>query len=603
MSYSCPLNGRILERPCTPCGTPKACEVELPKGVSAALREIKAAGPSLVTVPQVPVVMAGVEYQLSTGPATFTPEDVMDFVASQDDPAVVPPRLKIGHTSVLSNPKADGILKDGDDGVPALGKVVNIFYDEPSMSAIGDYVGVPRWLAEIMPIAYPNRSIEGFQEAQTVTGHTWGLVVHAVALLGVVWPGVSTLDDLPLLYGETAPDGLEVVNSLGEEIDVKAVAASRRRPTEAANEPVAAAVNVEDVRRAYYDSLEANQMWWWIRAIYIDPNELIVDDDEGQLYRVAYTVNGEEVEFAEAQEVRIQYVDAANSPTSRHLRGALATALAGPAERIAASYTSREESRPNPTQEGSNMNRKQRIAALRARLGLTAEQLPDDATDAAIAAATLTAAETEPGQEPGAEPGDGTEQDGTNPDGSTGDDGGEDPDREPGEDPDGQGANASIDPAVLATLRAAGLSVVPTTQFESVARNAQEGARVAVETENGRRDTTLAGALREGRIRPADSASMLQLHASAATRPLFYQLLTASEEDGGLRPGLVPVEERGEVPNEHNGGQPGEVDAATYDASWLHPAERARIDAIKAGTYQPPQFQTDDPRVPHAQTA
>lgn len=347
--YWCARQRREIAKPCDNCYGPGYCKAPRGgKGVVSGSPVQASDGPALVTVRNVPIVMAGVEYRLASGPATFTPEDIMDFVASQDDPAVVPPRIKIGHTSVLSTNAAQGILKDGDDGVPALGKFINIRFDADSITAVGDAVGVPRWLAEIMPIAYPNRSIEGFQGALTNSGHYWGLVVHAVALLGVVWPGCSTLDDLPILYTEGGPDDLEVVNEEGEEVDVTAIlaaarqhaAVTARRPA-ASGDPVAAAVNVDDVRRSYYEQLNADQAWWWIRAIYLDPNELIVmDDDSGDLFRIPFTVSGEEVEFSDPQKVKIQYVDAAAS----QIRAQAQIDLAG---RQVALYASRAESRPD----------------------------------------------------------------------------------------------------------------------------------------------------------------------------------------------------------------------------------------------------------------
>jgi hypothetical protein len=592
VSYLCRVTELTRERPCRICPNHDACKSNLPPSIIRAGSEVKAAAdvldlqtftPVFRTIKQVPIVMAGVEYQLSTGPATFTPEDVQDFVASQDDPAIVPPRLKIGHTSVLSSDEAQGILRDGDDGAPALGKVVDIWYDENQMMAIGDYVGVPGWLAAIMPFAYPNRSIEGFQEAQTVSGHTWGLVVHAVALLGVVWPGCSTLEDLPLLYGEEPPPGVEVVDQDGQEVDLNAVAASRRRPATAAT-PVAAAVNVDDVRRAYYGQLDSAQYWWWIRAIYIDPNELIVDDDEGQLYRVAFSINGDEVEFQDPQEVRIQYVDAANSPQSRSLRAALSTALAAEPARIAASYTSREESRITASEEDNSMTRAQRIAAARARLGLTAEQLPDDATDAQLTAAVLSAAEA-PNEEPG-EP---------SPTPATTEPGVEVPEpEEPG--PAGSPAEPGGEPT-SASLPA-GMVAVPAATWAEVQRNAAAGAQVAQTAQTQADEQEIAAALRDGKIRPAEVPSYRNMYATAATREIAHRMLTASVDDGGLMPNLVPVAERGDAPptSGPGGDTSGAVDAS-YDETWLNPQERNRIHAVKGGTHQPERIQTDDPRL------
>lgn len=140
-------------------------------------------GPALVTIPNVPIVATGT-YQLSTGEATFTHEDLVGYVNSVDDPAVKPARLKIGHMSEFG------------DGEPCFGKVLNPRLSEDGQTVIGDYVGVPAWLAEVLPVAYPSRSIEGALNATTATGKKHRLVVDAVSLLGVTLPGVSTLEDL-----------------------------------------------------------------------------------------------------------------------------------------------------------------------------------------------------------------------------------------------------------------------------------------------------------------------------------------------------------------------------------------------------------------------
>lgn len=589
MMYGCVRTGRLISQPCARCIRPGDCEKKMPHGITAAKREINAAldlgtfEPVFMTIKRVPIVMAGVEYQLASGPATFTPEDIQEFVASQDDPAIVSPRLKIGHTSRLSNPKADGILKDGDDGVPALGKFVNITFDDQNITALGDLAGVPLWLAKLLKagLLYPSRSIEGFQEAQTVTGHVWGLVVQAVALLGCVWPGCSTLDDLPLLYTEEGPDDIELYDAEGKELDVSTIRARLGHPVAAASE-VNAAVNVDDVRRAYYDSLNADQMWWWIRAIYVDPNELIVDDDEGQLYRVAYTISGDEVEFADASPVRIQYVDAATSPTSRHLRAQLASAL-NAADKIAASYTSREESRPNPEQEANSMTRAEQIAQLRARLGLTAEQLPDNATDAQLAAAALQASETPATPPEGTPPNDQTQtSEVTTPPG-------EEPEEdEPTTPPEGgDAATASLPDGMVA---------IPASTWAEVQRNAAAGASVAASHAEERREAMINAALTAGKIRPADVASYRNMFANAASAGVAETLLTKGVEEGGLMAGIVPVTERGDIPS--GDGSPGTGDdvSASYDPTWLSPQEQARVAAVKGGTYQAPQVQTDDPR-------
>jgi hypothetical protein len=73
-------------------------------------------------------------------------------------------------------------------------------------------------------------------------------------------------------------------------------------------------LDVDLVRRAFYRELNTRAdaspwAWAWIHKIYRDPDELIVDRDDGTLYRVPFTVSGDQATFGEAQEVKVEYVD------------------------------------------------------------------------------------------------------------------------------------------------------------------------------------------------------------------------------------------------------------------------------------------------------
>src|SRR4051812_16834895 len=116
------------------------------------------ARPSLVTIPNVELLEVGEDWHAQSGDFTVTYEHLVAAVAAQDDPAVRTPVLKAGHT----DPRFDG--------QPAYGKVENFRLSENGQTLIGDYVGVPSWLADAMPSAYPRRSIEGFFNWTTATG-------------------------------------------------------------------------------------------------------------------------------------------------------------------------------------------------------------------------------------------------------------------------------------------------------------------------------------------------------------------------------------------------------------------------------------------------
>jgi len=85
----------------------------------------------------------------------------------------------------------------------------------------------------------------------------------------------------------------------------------RNRPTQirgAASAP--AAVSVEDVRRAYYESAFTPQTCW-IAEMQLDPPQLIVSDDAtSKLYRVPLKIDGSSFTFGAAVEVEKVFTDA-----------------------------------------------------------------------------------------------------------------------------------------------------------------------------------------------------------------------------------------------------------------------------------------------------
>jgi hypothetical protein len=476
--------------------------------------------PQLATVSGVQICKTGIEYPLASGPQTFTPDDLAEAVASQDDPAVQMPRIWLGHPD---DKRIHGGRHPGGppSGEPAVGKVDNLRLEDDGHTIVGDLVGVPIWLAYIMSSAFPSRSIEGAMDVETNTGHKWRMVISGLALLGVVWPGVSTLDDIQALY---APDGPEGVTVIEAKESTMLLAGRQVSAAEIRAATVLGSTNMDDIRRAYYDQLDADQMWWWIRAIYIDPNELIVDDDEGDLYRVPFEVNGEEVTFSEPKSVKIKYVDASLIHASA-ARAVLAANIGGSRE-PAVLYASRVEA--GAKQKEFNVN----IARLRERLGLTPEQLPDDATEEQVDAIL----ENPP--EPPAAP----------------------------EAPEAETEVTEVEtPEAIAAaaLQAAGMVAVPATEWARVQANAQQGAAVA--EANARQDRTriLDDAIVAGKIRPADRQSYQNGLDNAATRDQYQTLLTAAVDQGGLAPNIVPVSERGaNAPDEH-------LSADAYPKEWL----------------------------------
>jgi hypothetical protein len=450
---------------------------------------------SLTVMRGVEMLKTGVDYPLASGKMTFTREDLADIKGSQEDPAIQSPRLKIGHV----DPRFDG--------EPALGKWINLSLMDEGNTLVGDCVGVPKWLAGIMGSAFPARSIEGNRDVETVTGNKWRVVVEAVALLGIQWPGVSTLNDLPIIFSEEGPDGVELVQTL---------AAAKQALT---------AANVDDIRRQYYDSIPSSEGWWWIREIYVSPNELIVDDDEGTLYRVPYTVDGDTVTYGEPTAVKIVYQDiAAKKATALYAQGLHEANK----ERVVASYPDRESARPEDAERGEGMDPDV----------LKALGLPEDATAAQVVAAIeaqKAAAETQqpPEGEPKPDEGDGTET--------------------TEEDKPAETEAAPDNLVELAAKR--GQVLVDSAMMEEIKAGAKAGQQLAAQAQKDKRDTVLAAAVQAGKFPPS--------------RLEHYGKLYDADAEGtekmlaGLEAGLVPTEQRGVA-----AGSEGEIDAA-YPDEWF----------------------------------
>ena len=145
--------------------------------------------------------VAGVElakvgrWEVSTGVFRVTKADLASAVEAHQAGVLRKPVIKIGHDSE----------RDTD---PAMGYVDNLRLTDDGNTLIGDFVNVPAKLAALIPLAYPDRSVEAFTDYhQQSTGRTWPLIIDAVALLGAVGPGISELQSLQGvadLYGVAA---------------------------------------------------------------------------------------------------------------------------------------------------------------------------------------------------------------------------------------------------------------------------------------------------------------------------------------------------------------------------------------------------------------
>jgi len=500
----------------------------------------------LVDIEDVEVCQTGIEYPLSSGPRTFTTEDLADAVAAQDDSAVKVPRTKLGHQANL------GLMEDGQ---PAIGTVTDMRLEQGGHLVMGTLKGVPEWLAKVLPSAYPARSIEGAVGVETVTGHNWRLVITDLALLGVVWPGVTTLEDIQALYSKDGPDNVQVLTTKEEVAALSVVAAA----------VVNAQVNVDNVLRAYRENKSQDQFWWWVRSMMIDPNELIVEDeDNGELYRVPYEVKGEEVSFSDPIAVKIQYVDKPKPKEDKQAASIAAAAAIGgwrsahPQAKQLANFTSREESMTVKTALDP--------VALRNALGLE-----DDATDEQVQQALAAAGFVTPPGTPGTgDEAPASEQPGTQahggegqPDNQAPGNAGNDPatgrpDTQPVTDSNGQ---TQIQMASDGTVR------LDADTYQRLLHGAQAGLRAEGRQQSDDRNRIIDAAIREGRIAPSRRDHWLAKFN--ADEQEATTLLTASADQGGLAPGLVPVAQVGqEQPLE-------DTTIEAYPAEWLPEIQRS----------------------------
>lgn len=497
----------------------------------------------LVDVEDVEVVQTGIEYALASGPRTFTVDDLADAVAAQDDPAVKTPRIKLGHVQAL------GIE---DDGAPAVGTVTDMKLEQGGHLITGTLRQIPEWLATVLPSAYPARSIEGANEVQTVTGNYWQLVITDLALLGVVWPGVTTLEDIQGLYSKDGPEGVKVLTTK-EEVAAMSVAAAAA---------VTAQVDVDNVMREWNNVRRADsaKMWWWTRAMLMDPNELIVEDEEvGELYRVPYTIKGDDVTFAEPIAVKIEYKDKPKPKEDKEAASIAANAaLAGlsaarPAQKTIAKFQTREESM-------GAVNSELDPVALRQALGLD-----DDATDEQVQQ-TLAAAGfiTPPGSGGTGAPA--SEQPGTQPTGQAGQPDNEAPGNA-GNDP-GTG-QPSVTPApapapagtVPTPTAASGIRTLDEATYNQLVQDAQAGRQAFTRQVTGDRNEIISAAIQAGKISPSRRDFWLKKFDTDEEEA--RTLLTASVDKGGISPGLIPVSQIGnEQPTE-------DTTIEAYPKEWL----------------------------------
>lgn len=292
--------------------------------------------------------------------------------------------------------------------------------------------------------------------------------------------------------------------------------------------PIAARVADDEVIRAFYDQLPHGD-WSWVVEMYIDPTELIVQTEEGDLYRQPFTTADSGVTFGERVRVRREYIDV---PADRASAASTRTPV-----RV---FASRAESRPTNDEQEETAVMDVDTTLLRRKLGL-----PEDATEDQITAALA------------AEP--------TEPEGRAGDE-------EPNED--GSGAPAAEEQPAGDPIAAAATRQISDLSSEVADLKAREARRVARETVD-RQHSKVEASINDARITPAD-------------RDYFRRLMQIDEEgttailNARAAGSAMPLDPRGtaaEPVDDSHDDLVGEDGLLAAGVSLLTPAQRARATA------------------------
>lgn len=476
-----------------------------------------------LTIPNVELVTVGMNWPASTGPVTLTLEHLADAVtAAEEDPHVLYPRLKIGHTDARFNPDAEVPIYDPfhyPDGQPAFGKAANLRLVNDGAVIMADYVEVPEWLAIAMPSAFPSRSIEGDFDIETPGGKKYSFMLTAVALLGERWPAIQDIEDLERVLTEGMPP--EPVSSSAPRKDVPAV-------------PVSAKADVDKVLRAFFNEWAQDEKYWhWPRAVWTDPNEIIVDNDEGGLYRLPFSSDEQQnVTFGDPVDVLETFVDVAAAEQKK-----------GTLEKV---FASREALPERSTKAGSRPDDKEVSMGfeqkVRESLGLAEDATEEEVLEAAAKAAQAESSSPE------------ADDENTSPETNA-----------PETDKETNAPEAEVEEPVAASTK-----VVDAEEYERLKQGAQAGIEAKEKEEQRERDTILAEAIRLGKFSPA--------------RKDHWNTLLEKDPEGtkatidNLEPGLVPVNENGVTPT----GEDFSSSEEAYPAEWL-PDVQARKQALAAG--------------------
>jgi Mu-like prophage I protein len=175
---------------------------------------------NLVTVPDVELMKVG-SWDVSTGKFDVTPELIGAAIDAHKSGVLRKPVIRLGH----NDPRFSGD--------PAVGFIDNVRASDDGTTLLGDMIGVPEWLGEILPSAYPDRSIEGLYDYAAPDGSEHPFILTGLALLGATPPGVASLksmQDIQTLYGTDALVDIAAAGRIGGTAIEIAMAAADPKP-------------------------------------------------------------------------------------------------------------------------------------------------------------------------------------------------------------------------------------------------------------------------------------------------------------------------------------------------------------------------------------
>lgn len=283
--------------------------------------------------------------------------------------------------------------------------------------------------------------------------------------------------------------------------------------------------------------------WWWARSIRVDPDEVIADDGEGNIWSVPFTTDGtDEITFGTPQRVAETYVpiqagegQAATAAVRRRRQRVAASALERPSKPDRSNTQAAAVSAPATERTPMDAAVLQALARLH---GLDPDTATEDQVNAAVLAANTT-------PDPEAEiPAGGTPE-------------AETPDEAP--EPVLVTATQATDLRELFGLPSTATDEQVVTAARELREGAAAGAQVARNAVAAELDRTVDDAVSDGRIAPsARDAWRAAIDPGQAPDAAATARATSERERlASMATNRVPVRERGTASTaEQNGGKP-----------------------------------------------